>query len=112
MTLIFCPKCGKHISNFKKEGGKLYGVCNCGHVFLLEGATLKQTLISKEKPREAIAVTKEDHNESVDMGSVTCPYCGGRARVLWYFTPYGDEDVVIVYKCTECKKTFRRGELY
>lgn len=113
--LIFCPKCGMLISKFIKEKEAMYGVCSrCGNVFPIssESDIKKKANNNLKEMRESIVIIKNNEKKMKSEGSITCPRCGGKSRILWYYTPYGDEDQICVCKCDSCGKIFRLGELY
>jgi DNA-directed RNA polymerase subunit M/transcription elongation factor TFIIS len=45
--------------------------------------------------------------------SSKCPYCNNNeATIVYYTVTRGDEDTLIILKCTSCKKTYREGYGY
>jgi len=99
------------VSKFIKEGENKYGVCSrCGNIFPIE-SEVKRKVNNLKEMKEAIIIVKNNVNK-MEKGSIACPKCGGKSRILWYYTPYGDEDQICVCKCDSCGKIFRLGELY
>lgn len=111
--LIFCPKCETLVSKLIKKGEKIYGVCSrCGITFPIGSKnSIKMKVNNERETKEKTIIIKNDGDNMKSEGYITCPNCGGKSRVLWYYTPYGDEDQICICKCDFCGKIFRLGEL-
>lgn len=50
---------------------------------------------------------------STDTIRSKCPYCNNNEAIIVYYTvTRGDEDTLVLLKCTSCKKTYREGYGY
>lgn len=86
----------------KKEKGKVYLLCSCGHKQLLA----KGLDIFKEKIFKPIKkVEAADSKNRLAVYKHKCKYCGHNKAELITFEPwYSDEDGIVRYKCGRCGK--------
>lgn len=115
----FCPECGMMPVKFVKKNGEIFGVCNKGHEFPIDSLEVKKyesikksNNLRKTTPGGPIDIDKEkEFNQHKTTSSIACPKCGSKkCKLLYSFTPYGDEDQINIWKCQDCGKVFREGE--
>ena len=103
--MLFCPKCGS-LMKPKTEGKKKMMVCSCGYKTTeVEGATIKETVSEKVKPRMEVVEEEKGAHPLVDK---VCPKCGHDKAYFWEIqTRAADEPATQFFKCEKCKHTWR-----
>ena len=102
---MFCPKCGSILMP-KKDGNKKLLVCSCGYKTKEIGqATIKETVINKEKDVEVI---EKGELETLPKTDATCSKCGHKTAYFWLVqTRAGDEPETKFLRCEKCEHTWR-----
>ena len=102
---MFCPKCGSILMP-KKDGNKKLLVCSCGYKTKeIDQATIKETVINKEKDVEVI---EKGELETLPKTDAACPKCGHKTAYFWLVqTRAGDEPETKFLRCEKCEHTWR-----
>jgi len=102
---MFCPKCGSILMP-KKDGNKKLLVCSCGYKTKeIDKATIKETVIKKEKKVEVI---EKGELETLPKIDAKCPKCGNKTAYFWLVqTRAGDEPETKFLRCEKCEHTWR-----
>ena len=90
----------------KKDGNKKLLVCSCGYKTKeIDQATIKETVINKEKEVEVI---EKGELETLPKTDATCPKCGHKTAYFWLVqTRAGDEPETKFLRCEKCEHTWR-----
>jgi len=90
----------------KKDGNKKLLVCSCGYKTKeTEQATIKETVIKKEKKVEVIEKGELGTLPKIDA---KCPKCGHKTAYFWLVqTRAGDEPETKFLRCEKCEHTWR-----
>jgi DNA-directed RNA polymerase subunit M/transcription elongation factor TFIIS len=109
--MLLCPECGNRLRKFKEEGDKFYGICINGHEALInqEDAHLKFRIRNKKplNAKELVSIRDKEKEEKAAI-NISCPHCGGgKGKVLYAYTAFGDESTIRIIRCLNCGKNFR-----
>jgi len=90
----------------KKDGNKKLLVCSCGYKTKeIDKATIKETVIKKEKKVEVI---EKGELETLPKIDAKCPKCGNKTAYFWLVqTRAGDEPETKFLRCEKCEHTWR-----
>ena len=107
----FCPKCGTLMRIDRKN--KQWVCPSCGYKEKITDND-RERLIERHKVehRENIIVV-EDNIGNGNIARVKCPRCGNEMAfftVMHIPVSDGEEEEIILYKCTKCGHTWREGD--
>ena len=105
----FCPKCGKVLTPYKKEGEVVLLCRKCGYTQELEG---KQEVIVKSSNRrqrtEVVVIEESEEKVLPKTDDVICPNCGHNEAYWWTVqTRSADEPMTQFFRCVKCNHTWR-----